>query len=215
LGEVKIYCLSGLGADHRVFDLLKINAEMIHIAWKKPLKNESPQDYMVRISDGLNFESPFYLFGLSFGGMMMHELLKIHQPKGVILFSTAKIRQDIPFYWRLLLWSNLMNLLPTSLFKKPPPFITSIFGVHNQIEKKILKSIIRETDPYFVKWSLNAIRNWSPRELSCKVLRIHGNKDKLLNVEKGEGANMLNGGHLVIRSRAKAASKLINDFIKA
>ncbi len=212
---MKIYCLSGLGADHRVFDLMNINAEMIHIPWKKPLKNESPKEYMKRISARFNFEEPFYLLGLSFGGMMMHEILKMHQPEGVILFSTAKTRKDIPFYWRWLLCSQLMNLLPTNLFRMSPPFIASIFGVQRQVEKRMLKNIIKETDPYFVKWALNVIRIWSPNELNGKLLRIHGSKDRLIKVNRGEGVNILNGGHLVIRSRAKAASKLINDFIEA
>ncbi len=212
--ETTIYCLSGLGADHRVFSLLDVDADLVHIPWKKPLLNEDPSEYMARISSGFEFKQPFYILGLSFGGLMLHHLMKLHSPQGLILISTAKRRNDIPICWRFLLWTGLFSVLPLFMYKSPPPFVSAIFGVKNGDEKRMLKTIIRETDPHFSKWAIQVVQNWSPVSFQVPLIRIHGNKDKLLNVRKEKGTSILNGGHLVIRSRAKAVSRLINDFVK-
>ena len=47
---MKIYAISGLGADKRVFQFLKLEHEFIPIDWIDPLKNESIAEYAKRFS---------------------------------------------------------------------------------------------------------------------------------------------------------------------
>jgi len=38
---MNIYAVSGLGADKRVYQQLNLNADLIHLEWITPLKNET------------------------------------------------------------------------------------------------------------------------------------------------------------------------------
>jgi len=40
-----VYCLSGLGADEKIFQRLQINARMKFIPWLQPFKNENIKHY--------------------------------------------------------------------------------------------------------------------------------------------------------------------------
>jgi hypothetical protein len=65
-----VYCLSGLGADARAFRNLDFTGYRVHhVAWEKPVRNESIAHYAARISRHIASQNPV-LIGLSFGGIM-------------------------------------------------------------------------------------------------------------------------------------------------
>ena len=67
-----IYCISGFGADERVFSKLDFKDNEVHfIPWINPVKNETIEDYAKRMSEGIKHQDPV-LLGLSFGGIMCY-----------------------------------------------------------------------------------------------------------------------------------------------
>jgi hypothetical protein len=49
--RMKIYAISGLGADKRVFEYLSLEHELVPISWIKPKSKESIIDYAERLID--------------------------------------------------------------------------------------------------------------------------------------------------------------------
>lgn len=69
-----IYCVSGLGADERVFQKLKFQGyQPVHICWVEPNLEESIAEYAKRLTIQIKSERPI-LIGLSFGGIMAVEI---------------------------------------------------------------------------------------------------------------------------------------------
>ena len=65
---MKIYGISGLGADQRVFKYLKLDCEFIPIDWITPLKRESIENYALRLAQVIDTNEAFGILGVSFGG---------------------------------------------------------------------------------------------------------------------------------------------------
>ena len=71
-----IYCISGLGADERVFSKFQFPEHELHfIKWIIPEKKESIQSYAQKLIGQVQDDYPI-LIGLSFGGMMCIEMAK-------------------------------------------------------------------------------------------------------------------------------------------
>ena len=54
-----IYCISGLGADYRVFKHLEKDFNLIHIPWIEPKLNEDLLTYGKRLIQNINFQRNF------------------------------------------------------------------------------------------------------------------------------------------------------------
>lgn len=209
-----IYCLSGLGADHRVFGKLKLDAELIHIPWLTPQRDESREVYLKRITEGIVFKSPYILMGLSFGGMMLRELLKENRPEGVILISTAVKKMEIPFLWRLILATRILEWIPMSWIKSSSSFVLAkLFSLKTVLERRMLKQIIQDTDGDFMHWAFKQIRLWDEGGLNENCVRIHGSKDLLIRPTKNKKIKMFQGGHLIVQSKAQSVSNVINNYL--
>ncbi|MCP1996093.1 alpha/beta hydrolase [Flavobacterium sp. HSC-61S13] len=109
----KIYILSGLGVDRRVFDRIdfgNLNPEFID--WIETIYNESLADYAKRMVQLIPDENPI-LIGLSFGGMVAIEISKIIQTEKLILIASAKTKYELPLLYRIAVILKLNKLIPT------------------------------------------------------------------------------------------------------
>ncbi len=210
---MKLYGISGLGADERVFQYLKLNTEFIPIQWIKPLKNEQIKQYSLRLAKKIDTKEPFGILGLSFGGLVAVEISKKLKPKLTILISTAETKYELKDVYKLIGKSGLVNFIPQNFFL-PPKFIANwFFGSKN---KKLLYEIINDTDLSFSKWAVKELLNWDNSEiLKNDVLKIGGTKDKLIpQKEKNNVILIQDGTHFMIVDKADMVSKIINKKIK-
>lgn len=210
----EIYFLSGLGADKRVFKSIILPSYKVnHIEWILPLTNESIEGYSKRLVSQINSSHPI-LLGLSFGGMMAVEISKHIEIEKIILISSAKTKKEIPFYFRWIGFLRINKILSAEFLKKSNPLTNWFFGVSSSEDKRLLKDILKETDPIFLKWAIDKIVNWSNAEIFKNRMHIHGSADKILPIQfvkydfKIEG-----GGHLMILNKAGEINKILNDLI--
>lgn len=61
-----VYAISGLGADKSVFKYLNLNFNLVHINWIDNYKNESIENYSLRLAKTINTKEKFAIIGLSF-----------------------------------------------------------------------------------------------------------------------------------------------------
>ncbi len=210
---MKIYGISGLGADQRIFNFLSLELEIINIEWIKPLKNESIVSYSKRLSCVIDTKSSFCLIGVSFGGLVATEISLILKPRTTILISSVNTKEELR---KIYLWfgrTNLIKIMPTSLFDPPRWIANYLFGAKN---KKLLNDILNDADLKFVKWAVNELINWKNTTYLNNFLKINGTKDKLIPPIDNTGKIKLinNGEHFMIVDKAKEVSKLINEEIR-
>ena len=87
----KIYCISGLGSDEKIFARIKVDGyQLVHIPWLKPEKDEPIEVYAKRMSKYIKDEKPV-LMGLSFGGMMAIEITKLLPVDKLILIDRKSV----------------------------------------------------------------------------------------------------------------------------
>ena len=208
---MKLYGISGLGADKRVFEYLELDCKLIPIEWIEPLKNETIESYSIRISKSINREEDFGIMGVSFGGLVAVEISKRLNPKLTILISSAETRLELRLIYRIIGKTKLLKLIPQFLFDPPRIIADWIFGAVN---KKLLNQILNDTDLYFAKWAVNQLTNWSNiKKLSNPVLKIGGTHDKLIPPNKNQRL-VEKGEHFMIVDRADEISQIINEIIR-
>lgn len=113
---MKIYGISGLGADERVFKFLNLKFEFVPISWIEPLKNETIENYSKRLSKIIDSKKDFCLIGVSFGGLIAVEISKILNPKLTILISSAHTKDELRPIYRWFGKTKLIKIIPTFLF---------------------------------------------------------------------------------------------------
>jgi hypothetical protein len=71
---MKVYFISGLGADERAFQRLVFPQSwtVSHLQWIEPARGESLESYVARFSKLIDSTAPFALVGLSFWGYCFH-----------------------------------------------------------------------------------------------------------------------------------------------
>lgn len=205
---MKIYGISGLGADKRVFDFLKLDYPLIPIEWIEPNEKESLSDYSYRLSKVIDTESDFSLVGVSFGGLVAVEISKILKPNCTVLISSAETKSELRTIYRSVGKVGLLRVIPTKLFDPPRGVANFVFGTNN---KALLNSILNETDLKFAKWAVHELVNWENQYRVENVIRIHGTKDKLIPWSGSREVNLIeNGEHFMIVDRAEEISEIIN-----
>ena len=98
----KLFLLSGLGADKRVFDFLDLcQYEPHHVIWVAHVPYETITEYAKRLLPQITGHKPV-LIGVSFGGMIALEMAKFIEVEKVILISSALTPQAIPPYFKMM-----------------------------------------------------------------------------------------------------------------
>lgn len=211
--DPKVYILSGLGADERVFQLLDFSGfEVVYVQWITPRPKESIQAYAARLLQQIDADKPPILIGLSFGGMMAIEIAKLIPTKKIVLISSAKTKHEIPFYLRQLGRIHLDYIVPAPVLKQSNAVVNWFFGVHSDFEKKLLRQILNDMEPIFLKWAIHQVLNWQNESVPHQLVHIHGTSDRLLPCRYVKADQLVNGGgHFMVLSH----SGIVSQYIKA
>lgn len=211
---MKVYAISGLGADRRAFQYLKLDFELIHLDWILPLEREAIEDYAFRLAEKIDATEPFGIIGLSFGGMMAVEVSKLLHPVFTVLISTVEVRSELRPFYRFVGKTKLFHLIP-KYSKKPPNWLAyHLFGTRY---KQLLIEILEDTDPVFLHWAIEVLVCWGNNErLSNQCVKVSGDKDLLMPVTDVENSIIIKGGtHMMIMDMAEEVSLVLNDALSS
>jgi pimeloyl-ACP methyl ester carboxylesterase len=212
---VKVYFISGLGADKRAFYKIKLppGYQAVFLDWIVPLAGESFPDYAKRFSRSIEQDEEFVLIGLSFGGMLASEIAKIVSPKKLIIISSLSSYKELPWYFKLAGKLGIHRIISPSLYKQAT-IMNRFMGAGNKEMKSIVYSYVNNIDPAFIRWSLNAIVHWSHAERLSDLVHIHGSNDHLLPYKyvKADYA-IKNGGHLMVMNKAEEVNSILEKVL--
>ena len=206
-----IYFVSGLGADERIFQWLHYDGfRPVHIRWIPPQKGESIESYAKRLSEQIVDEQPT-IVGLSFGGMIAVELAKQVNAEKVILLSTVKKTSEVPFYFKMFRAFPIHRVFPFKSVLWAFYWLANwLFSPEGSEEKTLLKTVLKETDPHFLKWALHKVVVWKNREIPESVVHVHGKRDRIFPFRLvAPDYAVEDCGHLMVMNRAEEISTLI------
>jgi pimeloyl-ACP methyl ester carboxylesterase len=208
---MKVYFISGLAADKRVFKYISLPAgcEAVHLDWIKPQKDDTLPSYALRLASTINRDEPFALVGLSFGGMLATEIAKLYKPAATILISSVPVSKQLPGYFRMAGKMGLHKWVPVSLLKSSAA-TKRFFTRESSDDKKLLWEIINESDAGLIRWSIDAILNWQNEIIPQPVWHIHGTKDEILPVKFTQPTLTIpRHGHMLVMT----CPQVVNEFI--
>jgi hypothetical protein len=79
----------------------------------------------------------------------------------------------------------------------------------------LLNDILDDTDLHFAKWAVNQLVKWQNTTRLKSVLKISGEKDKIIPPSNTENEHLIKGGeHFMIVDRANEISGIINSQLK-
>ena len=209
-----IHCISGLGADHRIFTRLMIpGAELKPVAWPYFDKHDEMACYAQKVGALIPDGEDDIILGLSFGGMLASEIARVRPATKVIIVSSAKSHAELPPVkaWVKYLVQN--GLIPVGLAQYSGSQITDRFGADTEEEKKMVLSILAATDNHFARCALRAMVEWKTTTVP-DIAHIHGTADAMILPDHIHPTHWVEGGkHIMIWSRAEEVSRLIAQHI--
>jgi len=208
----ELYIFSGLGADERVFQRLDFSGfSTTFVKWVIPQDSETIEHYATRLLDQITTTKPT-LIGLSFGGLIAVEVAKQIVTEKVILIASAKTKNEIPLYYRFAGQIGLHKLLPTRLLKSSN-FITNwFFGTSSTFDKQLLKQILIDTDPTFLKWAIDKVARWTNQTQTQNIFHIHGTSDRILPFKFVNCCSTIkSGGHLMTINRTGELNNILRQ----
>lgn len=211
---MKIYQISGLGANQKAFKYLKLNPdfEMVYLPWIQPEKGESLDHYAQRMAEKIDPTEDFILMGLSFGGIIAQEINRFLEPQQNLLISTVKTRSELPAYMKFSSKTNLHRLVPSKFISSDNGISYAIFRNIYDAKMPNLNEFFEYRDPYYLKWSMDRIVNWQNNVEMKTYVHYHGTKDIVFPYSKIKNAQKIEGGtHVMVMQKARKLSELINQ----
>lgn len=211
-----IYLIPGLGADERVFRGLCLPQPYKILKWVPPTDNEKLSSYCQKLILQIDTQQEIIFIGISFGGKVAQEIASLLQVKLVILISGIQDPKEIPKSLRVAGFLGLHHLIPFQYSFHFSRLNNWLFTTRTKKEKKLLKEILKDTPPAFVKWALQKVLEWRPnRTHRNKLYRIHGGRDKIfpIRMQKSIYKEIPEGGHFMIVTDTKLIQNCITKLL--
>ncbi len=212
----KIFCISGLGADHRIFKNIYIAGfELVPVPWLPIHKTDNMSSYALRLAQTIPDPEPIIL-GLSLGGMLATEIRKQQSVSKVIIISSAKTKKELGYNNKLLVWLSRINIVPNFIFNKTALFQMYFLGASTKDEKSLMKQIIRESDPTFVKHAIDMLLNWCNDTIPKGITHIHGTADRVIYPKNVHPDYWIKSGSLImIYNKADEVNMILKEILSA
>lgn len=210
-----IYCISGFGADERVFSKINFEGNEVHfIPWVNPLKNETIESYANRMNERIHHVNPI-LLGLSFGGIMCIEIAKIITTGKVIIISSIKTFHEMPTWMRLIGKMKLDKIFPLKTFRFIEPIENYNLGIENPDELKLVHEYRKNIGQQYTNWATHRIINWQNEWVPANLSHIHGGKDHIFPIKNIKPDYIIaDGGHFMIMNRSEKVNAIIDEILK-
>lgn len=209
-----IYCISGLGADERIFKhLLVPQATLIHLPWLPFDRHETMQTYAAKMATQIHEQEPI-LIGLSFGGMLVSEISQQIPIRKGFLISSAKNKTELPDLSAIITFLLQHGLVPFNLFKIPNRVLFEKFGATTDDEKKLLTEVLKDTQSDYLRAAFKVILQWNSTSMPQRCIHIHGTHDRIIDPTYVHPDYWIqDGSHMMIWNRSKEIADIITDHI--
>lgn len=212
---MKLYIVSGLGADFKVLERLEFpdQYEVVFIDWLIPEKNESFDSYVKRMADKVDDSEPFCLLGYSFGGIIVQEINKLKPAQKVVILGSIKSDKEKSKFIKTGQVTKIPRILPVSLFNDKAANVYSVVRKLFDPKNPRILQYFKVRDPYYLKWSVEKVSEWKFDE-NPEVIQILGDRDIVFPLKYSKPNYVIKGGtHLFPATKYKEVSKILNEVL--
>lgn len=211
---MKLYVVSGLGADFKVLERLEFNEgiEVIFLDWLIPEHNENFKDYVARMAERVDNSEPFYLLGYSFGGIIVQEINKLKPAEKVVILGSIRSHLEKSRLMRLGQLTKVPKILPAGFYTEKSTVAYSFFRKLFDPKNPRLLEFFRVRDPYYLKWSIEKIVEWKFEECPG-IIQILADRDIVFPIGNSKPDYVIkDGSHLFPATKAKEVSGILKSI---
>lgn len=208
---MKIYVVSGLGADYKVLERLVFpeQHEVVFIEWLVPEKDEDFSEYVKRMAEKVDDTEPFYLLGYSFGGIMVQEINRLKPAVKTVILGSIKSDKEKSRLIKIGQHTKIPKYLPVGFFNMKTLETYAVFRKFFDPKNPKVLQYFRFTDPYYLKWSMQRITEWK-FEHESNVTQIMGDRDIVFPIKNSKPDYIIRGGtHLFPATKHKEVSEIL------
>lgn len=211
----KVFLIAGMGADVRLFKNLDLSGfEVIDVAWIEPEPTDTITTYAAKLVQKYNITAQGNVIGVSLGGMFAVEIAKQVELKNVIIISSIKTIDEAPFYYKIFRALPVYKLIPANLMLSMGAWLKPFFSKKMGGESYLFDSMLRNTSPKFLKWSMGAALHWDGQSPLQRIYHVIGDSDLIFDHRKIKSAIIIPGGdHMMVFTRAKDLNPIIRNIL--
>lgn len=213
---MKIYVVSGLGADFKVLEKIKFpeHHEVVFIDWIIPEHHEDFLHYVSRMAEKIDDSQPFYLLGYSFGGILVQEINRIKPAAKVVIMGSIKSDREKSRLIKTGQITRIPKWLPVKFFNEKTTNIYSMIRRFFDPKNPRILQYFQVRDPYYLKWSIEKISDWKFDE-NPDVIQIMGDKDIVFPIKNCRPDYVIKGGtHLFPATKSKEVSGILRGLFE-
>lgn len=193
--------MPGLAASPVIFEriiLPKDQFEVHWLSWKVPLIDESLPEYAQRMCLEIKHETPV-LIGVSFGGVLVQEMVAFIRVRKLIIISSVKTQNEIPLRMKIIRNLKVYHLVPTRLLQKIEILRPLAFNYPLKLRFKLYEKYLSMRDKNYLEWAIFQMLHWSRTIADENVVHIHGDADEVFPIENIQNCIQVPGGsHIMI-----------------
>ena len=211
---MKLYTISGLGADEKVLEKLTFNQniEVVHIPLLIPYIYEDFYEYIMRMSASIDDSEEFYLLGYSFGGIVVQEIHKLKPAKKIVILGSIRSDLEKSKLIKAGQKTNAIRYIPTRVFNGNTTLFYSFFRKLFDPKNPKLTQYFRVKDPYYLKWSMDKVAHWKFDKIP-DVIQILADKDIVFPIKNSQPDFVIkNATHLFPATKPKEVSEILKTI---
>jgi pimeloyl-ACP methyl ester carboxylesterase len=214
---MRVFLISGLGADERLFRHLNLDGfDVVNVLWINPLDEDTLATYATRLIAHYHITDGAALIGVSLGGMLAVEIAKQLAIAHIILISTIKTRDEMPWYFKLFKALPVYRLIPARMLNYMGHVIEPFFGKIMGTDSHLFNHMLKTSDPYFLKWAMRAILSWDNVIIPPHLHHFIGDKDLVFSHGRVKNASVIKGGnHLMVFIKGEELSAMIRQIFNS
>jgi len=211
-----LYLISGQGSDYRIYKHFKFeDFDTVHVKYIIPEESETMQSYAQSLAEQIDTTKRFSIIGVSLGGMLAVELSEFLNPEEVIIISSAKNRNELPFRYKFMRKVPLNKIFGGNFLRKTAPTAQIIVEPDSKKERELCVSMLKSKNELFMKRSVNMIINWERTNNNAEIIHIHGDNDHTIPIRNIENiTQVVNGGsHMMTLTEGVKLRKIIKEYL--
>lgn len=204
--RINVYFIPGLAASPKIFENIQLDATRFsihYLEWVIPDKGWTIKDYAQLMSNQIKNE-PYFLVGVSFGGIVAQEISKIKPPIRLIIISSVRSPKEFPMRLWFSRLTQFHRIIPMRWVSKIDILVQFNFGkvINNRL--KLYQLYLSVNNSIYLKWAVNQLINWQPSALNVPLIHIHGDRDAIFPIKRISNCLVVKKGtHTMILHRAR------------
>jgi len=208
--------MPGLAASSLIFERIMLPKSLfeVHLLdWELPIGDESLPTYAERMSKKITAPNPV-LIGVSFGGILVQEMVAYLNPLKVIIISSVKSNVEFPRRMKIAKTTKAYKLIPTSFVANIEKLSAFSFGKSIGQRLKLYERYLSVRDVHYLDWAIERVLLWDRTQMDPNVIHIHGDADEVFPIQYISDCIVVKGGtHIMILSKYKCVNEILHSII--